>query len=439
MSTDAVRWSEISRFLIAFLLAGCASGSSSAFAVTRDPPYTLERAVEVARHLAAAGQPLAASQGIQVALIYERDVTRRLYETTENDRALLIVLLGFIEPGIADSIASPAARSLIETRRNLVRAVSNPGASVAPLGGGVTGSEFCRALRDLSDLRPLDVRQSLGKLLPDGGAPPSCLAHSLFFNAELRSEDAAILRQVAGAGDNQGLLALVRHLTNIGRYAEALALCVHITDGGLRSEAERAVISSRQVASLGLPPADTSKAIFSALLQRSGAERLVLGSLLATQAAPEFWAEQAAAVEAFLATAPPDDISATLRDMWSRQILTSGGYAAALRVWAKAPSLKPAADFIAAYFFLREDQPEIDGPRHATLDTLPMALRRLAVVARAIRLRKEKPRETNGLFHALLDSYAGQVRTPTLSALDAAFVAAAATQIESAASASRSR
>jgi hypothetical protein len=43
--------------------------------------------------------------------------------------------LGFIEPGIADSIASPAARSLIETRRNLVRAVSNPGAGRSPPGG----------------------------------------------------------------------------------------------------------------------------------------------------------------------------------------------------------------------------------------------------------------------------------------------------------------
>lgn len=377
---------------------------------------------------------------MRVALVYDRSVAGRRYESAEAETGLLTAFLSFVDAGRIDGLAEKEILARGESRRHLVRALlDDPGARTTRPALTAADGEFCHVVRDLSDLRPAELRRALAGLLAEGRPPPRCLAHSLFFNAELRADDTAILRQLAGSEDPQSVLALVRHLVNVGRFSEALTLCAYIPDGQLRGEVERAVISSRQVASLGLPAPQTSKAVFAALVQRSGAERLLFGSLLAAQAAPEFWAEHAAAIEAFLATASSDATSATLRDMWARQILARGGYAIAARVWAKAPSLRPAPEFVAAYFFLRDDQPAVDGPNHGSLNGLSLGLRRLAAVARAVRLPDGQSREVSALFRALLDSYPGRGREPRLGTLDAAFLAVAAARVEALAAAGSGR
>lgn len=392
---------------------------------------SLERAVDAARQLASGGHALAAAQAIRIALVYERSVIGRQYTAAPTDGDLLTVFLPFVEPEIAGRFTAGGAQARAEPRRRLIRAlIAAPDATGERRLDGPADEEFCRTLRDVSDLRPADVRRSLGVVLADNVAPP-CLAHSLFFNTEIRAEDTALLRQLGSAADAEAVGALVRQLVNVGRFAEALALGAHIRDGELRDQVERAVVSARQLTSLKLPRGETSRAILDAVFRRAGTERLVFGSLLAAQATAEFWVEHAGAVQGFLAAVPPDDGAAVLRDIWSRQVLARGGYAMAARVWSAAPSLMPAPDFLAAFFFLREDTPAITGPSDRQLGGISLSLRRLATAARLSRLPPEQSRDIAALFRALLDSYPGQARQ-RLSALDAGFLAVAAARTESA-------
>ena len=415
--------------LIRLTLAGAWAFLALPSAATADALLSLERAVEAGRQLAGRGNVVAASESIRVALIYERSVTGRRYDVAPADAELLATFLSFVEPGIAARFGAGTAQARAEPRRRLVRALVEPGSMGERRLDGVPDDEFCRAVRDVSDLRPASIRHSLGLLLADR-TPPSCLAHSLFFNTEIRAEDTAILRQLGGGGTPQTVMALVRQLVNIGRFAEALALAAHIRDGEQRNQVERAVVSARQLTSLKLQRPETSKAILDAILRRTGTEREIFGSLLAAQASAEFWLEHAAAIQGFLTTVPPDGDAAHLRDIWSRQVLARGGYVMAARVWAAAPSLMPAPEFLAAFFYLRDDVPEVTGPSDKQLGGISASLGRLATTARLSRLPPERVRDIAILFRALLDSYAGQSRPPRLTALDAGFLAAAAARVE---------
>jgi hypothetical protein len=391
---------------------------------------SLERAVDSGKQLAASGNVLAAAQAIRLALVYERSVVGRRYDVASSDSELLISFMSFVEPSIAGQVIAGGAQARSETRRRLILALSAAsGTSGDRRIDGVTDDDLCRTVRDFSDLRPADIRQSLGLILASSAGAPPCLAQSLFFNTQIRAEDTAILGQLGRTGDPQAVTALVRQLVNVGRFAEALGLGVHIRDDNLRSQVERAIISARQLTSLKLTDAETSRAILDAVFRRAGTERLVFGSLLAVQAAPEFWVENAGAIRGFLATIAADDGAAILRDVWSRQMLARGGYELAVRAWTAAPELIPTQDFLAAFFFLREDSPAITGPSDRKLGVISLTLRRLATAARLSRLTSQQSRAVLDLFRALLDSYPSPNRQ-RLSALDAGFLAVAAERVE---------
>lgn len=118
-----------------------------------------------------------------------------------------------------------------------------------------------------------------------------------------------------------------------------------------------------------------------------------------------------------------------MRDVWSRQMLARGGYELAVRGWTAAPELMPTQDFLAAFFFLREDAPAITGPSDRKLGVISLSLRRLATAARLSRLPSQQSRTVVDLFRALLDSYPSPNRQ-RLSALDAGFLAVAAERVE---------
>lgn len=414
------------RFVVAAVLWGPALATPLASAAS-EVPLSLERALEAGRQLAAKGEAGAAARAIRVALIYDRSVVGRRYEAPAQETELLTAFLSFVDSDAADQFTSAGAA----TRRRLVRTLLETPANGSPqMPERMTDEEFCRTVHDLSDLRPAQMRRSLGPLLADGAQRPACLVQSLFFNTEIRAEDTAVLREIGKSGDSQAVTALVRQLVTVGRSAEALALAAQIRDSQLRAEVERAVVSSRQLTSLKLPRAETSTALFDAILRQTGAERLVYGALLATQAAPEFWMDHASAIHGFLSAAPSDGMVAALREIWSRQVLARAGYSHGARVWTVAPSLMPAPGFIAAFLFLRDDVPAISGPGDQQLGTIPAALRRLATVARLVRLPGAQLREAAGLFRALLDSYPAQSGRARLTALDAGFLAVAAARIE---------
>lgn len=390
---------------------------------------SLERAVDSGKQLAASGNVLAAAQAIRVALVYERSVVGRRYDIATSDSELLISFMSFAEPSIAGHFVAGATQARSEARRRLIAALSAASGTSGGRIDGVTDDDLCRTVRDFSDLRPADIRQSLGLILANSAGAPPCLAQSLFFNTQIRAEDTAILGQLGRTGDPQAVMALVRQLVNVGRFAEALGLGVHIRDDNLRSQVERAIISARQLTSLKLTDAETSRAIMDAVFRRAGTERLVFGSLLAVQAAPEFWVENAGAIQGFLAATPADDGAVILRDVWSRQMLARGGYELAVRAWTAAPELMPTQDFLAAFFFLREDAPAITGPSDRKLGVISLSLRRLATAARLSRLPSHQSRTVVDLFRALLDSYPSPNRQ-RLSALDAGFLAVAAERAE---------
>jgi hypothetical protein len=425
------------RWWIGLALAGAIFLGVSPSAAAQNA-ISFEGAVRAARDLAASGETLQAAELVRTALVYETDIRHRRFAFGDAEREIARWFLAFVDGGPADRLV-PGTPGGAQTgkHRELVAAILGKGKPAAGLGATtLQPNEVCDLLAVLSLLRPGETRAYLNAALPAASDLSadlrSCLVHAVVYNLQIKVDDTGLYADLFTAPKPEAVEDLILALVGGGRYAEAMALTVHMRDAGLRQRVENAVIASRQLGSLGLSAAELERATWAIVRQREGRERKLFGGLLAMQASPKFWVENAGSIGALLASSPDDADLKELSSIWARHVLVKAKLDGAELVWARVPILIPDPAFLISYLYLSDD-PRASAPTDAELKLLPgRGLRHAARAIAVVRSAQRGPREAAGSLRLLLDDVSPGPGA-ALAGLDALLIAASARHVEKAA------
>jgi len=240
-----------------------------------------------------------------------------------------------------------AQRARVRDARVVLGAVRNP----------------CHVLLDSTVIRPAESRRVVEAVLEGGfefaDDQKRCLVRAVASNPEFAHGPLPPLGVLASSGDDETLALLVQYAAAQGSFPKALAFAAEATDAGQRARLQSAVVTMRQFASIALPEPDLLKALWTNARQRSGSERLLFGSLLASRATAEFWIAEAGNVAEF---AGRDPAARAVIALAARRALAGSTPASRAALWSAAPSMRPSADFLVVHAAFSDPAVEVAIP-----------------------------------------------------------------------------
>ncbi|MFZ9634978.1 MAG: hypothetical protein ACO3EK_14205 [Alphaproteobacteria bacterium] len=256
-----------------------------------------------------------------------------------------------------------AQRARVRDARVVLGAVRNPGKAKPEAVARAVGDGTCHLLLDATVIRPAEARRVVESVLEGGfdfaDDQKRCLVRAVASNPEFAHGPLPPLGALAASGDEETLALLVQFAAAQGSFPKALAFAAEATDAGQRARLQAAVVTMRQFASIALPEPDLLRALWTNARQRTGGERLLFGSLLASRATAEFWIAEAGNVAEF---AGRDPAARAVVALAARRALAGSTPASRAALWSAAPSMRPSADFLVVHAAFSDPAVEVAIP-----------------------------------------------------------------------------
>lgn len=256
-----------------------------------------------------------------------------------------------------------AQRARVRDARAVLGAVRQPGKARPDVVARAIGDGTCHFLLDATVIRPAETRRVVEAVLEGGfefaDDQKRCLVRAVASNPEFAQGPLPPLAALASSGDDDTLALLVQFAAAQGSFPKALAFAAEATDAGQRARLQAAVVTMRQFASIALPEPDLLRALWTNARQRTGGERLLFGSLLASRATAEFWIAEAGNVAEF---AGRDAAARVVVAQAARRALAGATPASRAALWAAAPAMRPSADFLVVHAAFSDPAVEVAIP-----------------------------------------------------------------------------